>query len=90
MAEIIATQAMDMVHADSSNPTIKYLPETFKERVLRYLFGTKNSVEFVLVAKNPEHMSTILDITGREARKPRMRLKKRQHPVRRSYMLRSV
>lgn len=90
MAATVDTLAMETTDAEPCRATIEYLPETFRERIWRRLFGKKSSIEFVLVAKNAEHMSTILEIAGREARKPKKRLKKIQHPGRRSWMLTSI
>lgn len=75
MATIIHARTMDLVDAESPpSTTIDYLPETLKERILRNVLGTKSSMEFVLVAKDSKHMSTVLEVADREARKPRRRL----------------
>lgn len=67
----------------SSTATVNHLPETIKERLLRRLLGrAKRNMEFVLVAKDSEHMSKATEIAGREAKKARNRLKKRPPPGR--------
>ncbi|KAK4505889.1 hypothetical protein PRZ48_003854 [Zasmidium cellare] len=58
--------------------TINHVPETIKERLLRKLLGRpKRDMEFVLVAKGPEHMLEALGTVKMETKRPRNRLKKR-------------